>query len=509
MTTANKTTALVSLYVIAFLLTIFVPVRLLVAQETNGDNPFDQKPIESPSETGPESSQETVGNPGRSNESALAAVTKELAELIPSEGDLDPKVVSKLQDVTIAYAGRDMPRVRELLKEMNASTPLFPPVEMMVAALHFRANQNAAGFQALETAAKNAPDYPGVYFGFARMALNQNRLTDAGALVDKAGRIFGNGKFSEVETKHFRSQYYQIVTLVALKQDRLEKAARLAASFEKFAPSDARSLALSAEVACANGESEKSLTYLQRLREVKPNVRAPELIIAGWCRNFGREEESDNWMRKASSQYPDQAAIQIAVADWAITSEDFDVAMGAVEKAVKANQKELPGTLWIKGQIAFAKGDYPAAESALEQLYKINSRSAEISQQYALCLIESSDEEKRFLAQELATKNFQASPSNPRALAALGWIMYRRGEKQNAQQLFARVAQSGNMTAEAAYFLAVFVSENEDPGADRLLENAVQKKGYFMYRKPANELLVKVKADLAEGNGQDLPKPTE
>ena len=510
MTTALKKSALSSLCVVALLLTFVASTRLSVGQETNDLSPLDQNPAQSQDGTETQSSQDADGQLGQSGDPTLPMAVRQLSDFIPSDGDLDPDVVSKLRVVAETYSDRDLVKVRELLAELKTSSPMFPPVEMMEAVLHFSANQNNAGFQMLETAAIKAPGYPGIYFAFGRMALNQNRLTDAGALAEKAAKIFQSGQFSAVETDHFRGQYFQIVTLIALKQGRFKEATELGAKFERLMPNDVRSLALSAEVLCANGEPEKSFEYLQRLQKIKPDVKNLELIIAGWCRNLGRQRESDDWMRRAGRQYPDKPSVQIAVADWAVTLEDFEMAAKAVENAEKANGKESPATLWIKGQIAFAKGDYPAAEGELEQLYESNKTSSEISHQYALCLIESSDEEKKYLAQELATQNLQASPTNPRALSALAWIMLRRGEKQNAQQLFARATKNGNMAADTAYYLARFVSENgDDPGALNLLEQAVQRKGYFMYRKPANELLKTIKAKLAEESGEDLPKPTQ
>ena len=495
-----------------FLLVFAAPLNSIQGQETQSENPFEQEPVQLPEDAeknapAPEGAgAEATGQPA--DDALLDAITKEMGGLIPADGDLDSAVVSKLREAAAAYADRNMDKALKLLNELKAVSPQCPPGEILIASLHFSAQRNALGFQALEAAAKKAPDYPGVYFAFGRMALNQNRLTDAGALAEKAGRAFQNGDFAEVETIHFRRQYFQIMTLVALRQERLEDASKLSASFQKVAPDDTGSLVLAAEVACNNGETEKSLEFLRRMRASDPSLKVPELIVAEWCRALGRVEESATLMRKAVSQHPDDAATQIAFADWAVGSEEFESAMDAVKKAESANQKETLATMWIKGQVAFAKEDYETAENELKKIFAQN-QGVEITHQYALCLIENADNEKKYLAHKLAEKNLKASPNNKRALAAAGWILYRRGEKKNSEFYFAQATKDKNLTPETAYYLARFFAEKGDnTNAMLLLKQAVSKKGYFMYRQPATKLLKEVSAKLDKKEGQELPQPS-
>ena len=505
MATLHKTMAFFCFSASAFLLVFVAPLSSIQGQETKSENPFEQEPIQLPEEakkTDAEATDQTI------DDAALAAVIREMGEFIPSDGDLDSATVSKLREAAAAYASQNMDGVLKVLEELKAVSPQLPPAEIMIASLHFSAKRNGLGFQALEAAAKKAPDYPGVYFAFGRMALNQSRLTDAGALAEKAGKIFQNGEFTEAETNHFRRQYFQIMTLVALRQGRLKDASKLSTSFQEIAPDDTGSLVLAAEVACGNGETEKSLEFLRRMRATDPNLRAPELIVAGWCRNLGRVEEAGTLTKLAGEQYPDDAPTQIALADWAVSNEEFDLAMTAVRQAENLNQKETLATMWIKGQIAFAREDYVTAQRELEKLFA-QSQGAEIAHQYALCLIENPSSEKKYLAQKLAEQNLKASPNNQRALAAFGWILYRRGEKKNSELYFVQATKGKNMTPETAYYLAHILVENGDStSAMALLKQAASKKGYFMYRQPATELLKEVSAKLDEKAGQELPQPS-
>ena len=510
MVTLHKTMAFFCFSASAFLLVFVAPSNSIQGQETESENPFDQEPVQLPEEaegnTPATNNGKTTSQPA--NEAVLAAIAREIGELIPSDGDLDSSIVSKLREAAVAYRGQNMDDVLKVFEELKADSPQLPPAEIMIASLHFGARRNELGFQALEAAAKKAPGYPGVYFAFGRMALNQNRLTDAGALAEKGGKIFQKGNFTEVETNHFRRQYYQIMTLVALRQERLDDAMQLSDSFQKIAPDDTGSLALAAEVACGNGETEKSLEFLRRIRANDPNLRAPELIVAGWCNKLGRIEESTNLMRKAGSQYPDDIATQIAFANWAVSTEEFELAMAAVKKVEGSKQEETEATLWIKGQVAFAQGDYLAAERKLEKLFARN-QGAEIAHQYALCMIENPDGEKKYLAQKFAEQNLKTAPNNQRALAAVGWMLYRRGEKKNSESYFLQATKGKNMAPETAYYLAhLFAERRDNENALALLKQAVSKKGYFMYRQPANELLNEVSAKLEEEQGQALPAPT-
>ena len=505
MLTAYQKLTFSRLAFIVLLPAFFLPPITVSGQES--ENPFEQTPInpDAGSVANGQSSQVS-----EANNAGLEIVARELGELIPSDGELDPAVVAKLKAIATAYTGSDMKIVGGLLDSLKADTANFPPVEIMIASLHFRASRNNLGFQALELAAKNSPNYPGVYFAFGRVALGQNRLTDAGALAEKAGRIFREGEYSEAEKNHFREHYFEIVTLVALRQERLEEAARLAESFEKVAPDNPKSLALSAEVFCNQGETEKSLAKLRRLRELQPNTRVPELIVAGWFRKLGRKDEAKRLMNQAAGQYPSEFDVQVEVADWAVTAEDFALALAAAEKAEKVKGEETQAIQWVRARIAFANGEYEVAERMCEQLFKSNNRAIGIVHQYALCLIESSDGEKKFRAQELATQILRQSPDNPLAMATLGRILYVRGETQNAEKLLLQAAQRKPLAAETAYYIASALADKGDEGAAvALLDKALKTEGYFMYRKRANELLNIVSKKIAEKSEPEQPKPTQ
>jgi hypothetical protein len=65
-----------------------------------------------------------------------------------------------------------------LIREAAAKHPEWPPSKLILARIHFTANQAPQGRRALEQAAVEAPDDPRVYITFSALALSDGRLSD-------------------------------------------------------------------------------------------------------------------------------------------------------------------------------------------------------------------------------------------------------------------------------------------------------------------------------------------
>ena len=410
-------------------------------------------------------------------------------ELIPGEMEPGGALDKTLTAAAVAFRNQQFADARSTLKTYREANAKFPPGDLILAGMYFAATRADEGFVLLESAAKDHPDYPGIYLAFGRMALKQGRLTDSRALLEKAKRKMDQGTFDESEKNHFLSQMYEAATLVSLRQGRNEEATMMANSFAELEGQTVNSLTVSAEVSFRNKDLDKCIQQLEQLRTLNKSTRTPELIVATWFGQLSDRENVEKWVEIAAKKYPEDLKVQKEYADWLVSNEKFELATPLITK-IEAAEKETPSTISLKAKIAFAQRDYGTAEVEYGKLYDANPKNFDITNMYAMSLIESPFEEKKKVAIQLTERNYKAVPANQIAQSALGWVYYRTGNAKNAKRLFARAAQSPQMPPEVAYFLSKFLADADSlPQAEKLLTKAIDHEGLYLYRQSAKELL--------------------
>ena len=133
------------------------------------------------------------------------------------------------------------------------------------------------------------------------------------------------------------------------------------------------------------------------------------------------------------------------------------------------------------------------------------------SNQLALVMADQTDKNQRSRALQLATVNAQANQRVRRGIGDI-WAtscIARATWKTRLKSLQAAISP-GQMAADTAYYLALVLVENKKPeDAVKVLEQALQIKGLFIYRAESQQMLDKLKKELAEGRqeqGQEVNK---
>lgn len=97
-------------------------------------------------------------------------------------------------------------------------------------------------------------------------------------------------------------------------------------------------------------------------------------------------------------------------------------------------------------------------------------------------------------AVEFARTNLQRNPNNPQAAATLGRCLFRVGQIDAAANLLDRVAAAGDISANAAYYLArVSIQKGKTPQAVSLLQAALKTTPSFTKRDEAQAFLGQLK----------------
>jgi len=153
------------------------------------------------------------------------------------------------------------------LEKLEAANSRIPPTKLMLAAMAYAVGDSISGKRLLESAAISDGDYPDIYFSFARLALGQNRITDADALADKALLAVqsSNGAFDSLQINHFKRRYYDAKYQVAKGRGKAEDAKAAVAELVAIAPQEPQTLVARAEVAFEDNDMESALGFLRKI----------------------------------------------------------------------------------------------------------------------------------------------------------------------------------------------------------------------------------------------------
>ena len=412
----------------------------------------------------------------------------------------------KLEEVVDLVSARKIKEAQDVLKTLEKLDTRVPPADLLLAAMAYSLGDNAAGKQLLESTAINHPDYPDIYFSFARLALGQNRITDADALAERALRPIQEGadKFSKVQMDHFKQRYYDVQYRVAKARGQMEEAKSHVAAMAEVSPGSQQTLLASAEIAFEEDDAESAMQFLRKLGEKQGDSEATpaEVTVAAWYQRRGKVEEAGQLLKKAASSRPRDAKVQFALAQWAINQEDFPATLAAV-KAFEAIDGDTNGTRELRGKVSFAQGAYSLAENHFKKLSADNPTNIDYANLYALSLAQSTTKEKQDMSVALANKIAQAKPNNIAAVASLAYVLMKAGKIDDARVIISKIAQQPNLNTEVTFIVCYFLSETgQKEQAKQILEKVVGAKGLFLFRTEAKKLLSTI-----EQSSDSLPTP--
>jgi tetratricopeptide (TPR) repeat protein len=432
------------------------------------------------------------------------ALMKELDSMVPGEFEEGSKQKTELERAVNAFLDRDIQTLNDILDQQAAFDPDFPPRHLMLASMSYRVRDPKQGRQLLEKAAVASPKYPGTYAAFARLALNEGRITDAMALLDKCARMVREGKVNDKVKDHFGRQYVAGMLQVAIAQGRYQDARDLLDRQMKQFPDNPKSYLTGAEIEFKAGDLAQSQSYLEKLKELVPEARPFESVFAKWFRQKGNLEEAGKWVVAAAEKYPKDVTSQLDNANWLMGKGDFVGVQAAIAK-VEGISGESTSTRFLKGQLAFADDRMEEAEKLFEKVIEeTKGRNLEAVNLYALAMSESSDPEKQKNAQKIAQQTLGRAPRSTVAQASLAYILLRQDITKQSQRLLLPVVRSKRVSSEVAYFFGYMLYKlGKNDSARQALQSALENKDLFLYRKKCQQLLDQLGGPVSG----DLPTP--
>jgi Flp pilus assembly protein TadD len=154
----------------------------------------------------------------------------------------------------------------------------------------------------------------------------------------------------------------------------------------------------------------------------------------------------------------------------------------------------------LRGLVALFNKDFKTAEKYFEDAHLQSPGNFAAKNNLALALCEEKDAAKLNRALEYANDSYQQNPRNPETASTVGWVLYKAGFKDRAEQALRLAASSGNLSPDTAYYLAQVAYDNGNMDLAKGLLDAALKTVSFSMRPEAQALSDKIKA---------LPAPKE
>ncbi len=417
---------------------------------------------------------------------AIDFLVNELVQLTPGKSGLSAELKAAYATAAGNVVDTKPEEARATLDAAAAEHPTMPPAGLLMSAMYFAGGNAAQGSVMLEETSLKHADYPLVYTAFARLALSQQRRTDARVLLEKADQLMqANPATDPVVAAHFSDSNLDARIDLYILDQKVDQARQALEQLRERDPENARTWLRLGEVAFRQEKPEESLDFLKKYSAAEKNAPEAELLLATFYQQTGKAEEAGQWVQKAFENHPENVSVLTQYATWQVNQENFDLANQALAK-VENLAGNMPAATLLKGKMAFAQQSYELAESRFAELVKLDPNNSEVANLWAMALAESSSSEKLARALEQAQKNMQQQPQNPFAATVLGWVYFRQKNMEQANVWFSRAAQSRNLPPEAAYYFARFLQKvGQTEQALQLVNGALESDNLFLYRNSA------------------------
>jgi tetratricopeptide (TPR) repeat protein len=436
---------------------------------------------------------------------------------VPPKAETAPATMATIPEVEEAakeFQKRNFDGALTLLQKAVKDHVDLPPAHVIMFQWFAQSNQGPLAQMALERAVMGDPKDPEAFVIMGKIALQERRITAAELLFLKAQQLLGTFDKSLKRKEILEPQTISGLASVDQAREKWKEAQVQLEALLKLSPKDAVAMQRLAVALFQQGNAAEALKWLRESKRAdERNMLTPEATLARLYEQYPDHANAVIWMNKALEKAPEDAATQLVAAQWALETGQLDEAEKHAVKGLHladaergpATEARLLSAKILRGLVALFRKDFKTAEKFFEDAHLQSPGNFAASNNLALALCEQKDERsgkpdpaKLNRALEYANANYQANPRNPEAAATLGWALYRAGMLDRAEQALRQAASAGNLSPDAAYYLAQVGydrgNKRDKEVAKTLLEAALKSPSFSM-RPEAQTLLDKIKAE--------------
>ncbi|GAB5442160.1 MAG: hypothetical protein Fues2KO_25090 [Fuerstiella sp.] len=405
-------------------------------------------------------------------------------------------------DVERAVAEFRKGQVQQALNRLIATSDEHPdlaPGEVMFAQLALAAGRAEQAQAALQQAVVRHPQDPEAWNLLGRLAMSTGRLAEADLLFAKAQEVVS--VYSANEDRRQQQQVQATVgrATVCERRGQWDAAADHLRRWIELQPQNPAARLRLAQALFRQQEFQDAEQLLKEAHTLDDS-QLPAIVLMGQMyEQAGLLKEAADAMQQASVMYPQELAVQLAVARWALTGARQEILEQALERAaaIDADSDVLRALTAMAHRF---QGRSKEAEEIFRTLLQESPASFDASNGLALSLLEQDDTEKHQQALQYAQVNARSyqdlkSPRGRASAATYAWALHRVGQTPQATSMIQKVLTAGNVSPEVGYIAAdILAAADRVDDAIKLLEASLASPAAFPQQDEARRLLARLKS---------------
>ncbi|MCS7305602.1 MAG: tetratricopeptide repeat protein [Thermoguttaceae bacterium] len=400
-----------------------------------------------------------------------------------------PQQIQEVQDAVTRFRNGDIDGARALLVAATKKHTDLPPADVIMAQLFASVGQLDQAIRSLESALKESPNDPEAFVILADLEFRGGRTTAAKFLYSQAEQLLKDFKGTARRKRLILQRMCSGMAGLAEVAEDWPTAQKYLETWLKEDPDNVNALHRLARALFQQNKTDEALEKLRAAKKANDQVLTPEATMAQFYESAGQREQAAKMMVAALTAEPKNLQTRLAAAQWAFDTEQYDQAKAQVEIALKLDPESFQAKM-LAGLVAYFMKDYKTAEKYFESAHVQSPGNFAALNNWALALTEQDEEAKKRKALEVAQIAVQAFGNVAEAWSTYGWVLYRLGRLNEADQALGRAAATGQLSPDTAFYIArVMVDRGQTDRAKELLKQALQTKRPFSKRQEAEALL--------------------
>ncbi len=396
------------------------------------------------------------------------------------------------------------------LDRLNANYPKNPLIKLQIAKAYVQTRNLSQASLALEQALKARPDFAEAILALAELNLrtgkaqavvapmedllkkhpemSQARVLLADAYrglgkLDKAAELFRE----QIKAKPDSGDSYLLLGLI-LRQQKKEEEARQA--FEKageLAPDNLLPIDQLIDMDLRQKQFDNAEQRVQQLFQKIPDFPPAHVLQGKIFAAQGKWDAAEAEFKKTIELKPDYAPAYDLLIQVYLISKRVPQAIDELQKLASKQPKD-PRPLMLLGHLYDRTNDFPKARETYERVLALNPDS--VFALNNLAYIYAGPLNDLAKGHELATKARSLQPNEPSVADTLGWILYKKGEFQQALALLQESVSKQPDNGEMQFHLGMtYYMMGQSDAARAALERAVQVTGDYPGKDEAQRRL--------------------
>ena len=392
------------------------------------------------------------------------------------------------------FNAHEFDRALELLRAAFEVDPSLPPPQIILVEWFSQAKLPDGIRPSLEAAVEETPDDPEAHVLLAEAALSEGRLAEANLLLERAQQLLKQYSRNPNRKTTLENRVLSDAATLAEKRGKWQEVKDCLLTLQQREPKSPDVLRRLGITCFRLNEDTEARRLFEQAASIDTNALPAGALMAQLYQTRGDTRRVRSEIATALAEKPEDAATLVVAAQLRLQNGEFDEAQQAAEKLL-ASDADQAAVLKLLGSIALFQKMPEKAEEHFQKVVVHSPNDFEANDGLALALCEQkSDADALRRAVEYARANLQRTPNSPQAIATMAWTLFLIGEIDAAAQLLHRLTEMGNISANAAYYMAnISLKKGNTPQAVAWLTAALDTTPNFTKRDEATSLLGQLK----------------